>query len=177
MPDLFFITLISVFLTIHIESFFLILQIKGQYLSKWFGKYAFLFHAAVTINLWIITFILIFFLQLQPHPRFHTHLLLRSAGFFICLAGIIIAIWGFSLLGLKRALCINFYKQDVPLVKHSIYTYIKNPLDTGLWTALFGFALFTGSLYNLIIAAEFVLVMIPHIWLENKPLIKKIKKS
>jgi len=170
MLSLFILTLISVFLTIHIESLFLILQLKGQYLSKWFGKYAFLFHAVTTISLWIITFILIFFLQLQPHPIFHNYNLLQYVGLFICLSGVIIAVWGISLLGLKRALCINFYKENVPVVQKSIYKYIKYPLDAGLWTALFGFALYTGSLYNLIIAAEFVLVMIPHIWLENRPI-------
>lgn len=171
MHNILIITIISIFLTIHVESFFLILQRKGQYVSKWFGKYAFLFHATITIILWTFTFILIFFLQLRPHPLFHNLPSLQLTGFIIGLAGIILAIWGFLLLGLKRALCLNFYEKNVPKVQKSIYKYIHNPLDIGLWTALLGFALFTRSLYNLIIAAEFILVMIPHIWLENKPLL------
>ncbi|MFO7889154.1 MAG: methyltransferase [bacterium] len=164
------ITLISIFLTIHIESLFLILQKRGQLLTKWFGKYAFKIHAAITLSLWSITFILIFFLQLHSHPQFHDHLFLKYTGSIATVAGLILAVWGFSLLGLKRALCLNFYEKNVPQVKKSLYKYIKNPLDIGLWTALLGFALWTGSLFNLIIAGEFILVMLPHIRLENKPL-------
>jgi len=43
-------------------------------------------------------------------------------------------------------------------------------MDIGLWMALIGFAFFTRSIYNLIIAIEFVVIMIPHIMLENIPL-------
>jgi hypothetical protein len=38
--------------------------------------------------------------------------------------------------------------------------------------ALVGFAIFTRSIYNLVIAVEFIIIMIPHIILENKPLSK-----
>jgi len=40
-------------------------------------------------------------------------------------------------------------------------------MDIGFWTALFGFSLFTDSLYNFIIASEFMIIMIPHMMLEN----------
>lgn len=170
MSSLFIITLILIFLTIHVESLFLILQLRGQILTKWFGKYAFKIHAVITLLMWLITIILIFFLQLRSHPLFHNFLSLQITGFVTCLAGIILATWGLLLLGLKRALCLNFYEKNVPKVKKSLFKYIRHPLDIGLWTALLGFALFTRSLYNLIIAGEFILVMIPHIWLENKPL-------
>jgi len=36
--------------------------------------------------------------------------------------------------------------------------------------AVFGFALFTRSLYNLVIALEFIILMIPHMHVENIPL-------
>ena len=45
-------------------------------------------------------------------------------------------------------------------------------LDFGLWIALIGFAIFTGSIYNFAIAVEFIIIVIPHIMLENKPLKK-----
>ncbi len=45
-------------------------------------------------------------------------------------------------------------------------------LDFGLWIALIGFAILTGSIYNSAIAVEFIIIMIPHIMLENKPLKK-----
>jgi len=170
MNNLFILSIISIFLTIHIESLFLLFQMKGNYLIKWFGKFAFKIHAAITIFLWIITFILIFFLQLYPHPRFHDHLSVQYVGLVLIFAGSILAIWSFSLLGLKRALCVNFYEKNVSVERRSIYKYLNNPLDIGLWAGLLGFALWTGSIYNLIIAGEFILVMIPHIWLENKPL-------
>jgi len=64
----------------------------------------------------------------------------------------------------------NFFERYVLIVKTSLYKYIKNPMDIGLWMALIGFAFFTRSIYNLIIAIEFVVIMIPHIMLENIPL-------
>ena len=87
-------------------------------------------------------------------------------------SGMILAFWAFRLLGLKRSLCLNFFEENVPIVKESLYNYIKNPLDYGLWIALIGFAIFSGSIYNLAIAVEFIIIMIPHIMLENKPLKK-----
>ncbi len=170
MKNLFILTLILIFLTIHTESLLLMLQRKGKYITKWLGRYAFTFHASLTMVLWIVTFVLIFILQFQPHPRFHDSLIIHYAGLVLIPAGVLLALWGFSLLGLKRALCLNFYQDNVPQVTRSIYKYIKNPLDIGLWTALVGFACWTGSIYNLIIAGVFILVMIPHIWLENTPL-------
>jgi protein-S-isoprenylcysteine O-methyltransferase Ste14 len=76
-------------------------------------------------------------------------------------------------LGLRRALCLNFFEENVPVIKESLYKYIKNPADYGLWMVLVGFAIFTGSVYNLAIAVEFIIIMIPHIMLENKPLNKE----
>jgi len=78
--------------------------------------------------------------------------------------------WAFRLLGLKRALCLNFFQENVPVIRKSLYKCIKNPLDYGIWMVLVGFAIFTGSVYNLAIAIEFIIIMIPHIVLENKPL-------
>ena len=86
------------------------------------------------------------------------------------IGGSILSIWGFIILGIKRSLCLNFFKEGVPIVKSSIYKYIKNPEDYGLWLALLGLAFFTGSLYNLVIALEFVVLMIPHMIIENIPL-------
>ncbi len=80
------------------------------------------------------------------------------------------ALWAFKLLGLKRSLCINFFEENVPVLRSSLYKYVKNPMDIGFWVALLGFALFTGSVYNLVIAAEFIIVMFPHMMLENIPL-------
>lgn len=56
------------------------------------------------------------------------------------------------------------------LVELPEHNKTKNPEDCGLWIALIGFAIFTGSIYILVIAVEFIIVMIPHIMLENKPL-------
>ena len=86
------------------------------------------------------------------------------------ISGIVLGSWAFRLLGLKRVLCLNFFEENVPVVRESLYKYIKNPADYGLWTTLIGFAIFTGSIYNLTIAVEFIIIMIPHIILENKPL-------
>ncbi|MBA7701053.1 hypothetical protein ES703_109784 [subsurface metagenome] len=80
------------------------------------------------------------------------------------------ATWGFKLLGIKRSFGLNFFEDNVPIVNRSLYKSIKNPEDYGFWMAVFGFALFTRSLYNLVIALEFIILMIPHMHVENIPL-------
>jgi len=172
MNRIFILTTIFIFLTILVESTNLILQLKGRRLSKWFGKNAFNIHMLSTVIFWVITFCLIVILQLEEHPLFHNSIILRYTGLILLFSGIILASWAFRLLGVKRSLCLNFFEENVPIVKESLYNYIKNPLDYGLWTALIGFAVFTGSIYNIAIAVEFIIIMIPHIMLENKPLKK-----
>ena len=163
-------TITFVFLTIGVESVFLILQLRGRLMSKWLGKNAFATHATVTCALWIVTFLLIALLQTESHPPFHKSAVFSYIGLGIAIPGLILSIWAFLVLGLKRALCANFYYDDVPAVKSSIYRYMQNPMDTGFWAALLGFAVFSGSIYNLTIALEFIALMLPHAVIENIPL-------
>lgn len=172
MNTIFLLTSIFILLTILLESINLFLQLRGKKLTLWFGKNAFKFHILVIGSFWLITFCLIVLLQFEKHPLFHHSNILKYAGLILLLTGIILASWGFSLLGLKRSLCLNFFQEDVPVVKSSLYKYVENPEDYGLWTALIGLALFTGSVYNLAIALEFIIIMIPHMMLENIPLKK-----
>jgi len=166
-------TTIAVFLPIFVESVFLYLQLKGRKLTAFFGKNAFLIHAYVTGFFWAAAFIMIFFLQFEQQPPFHHTVFLKYSGVFLLIVGMILSIAGLLQLGLKRALCINFFEDAVPVVSSALYTYIKNPIDFGFWTGLIGFALFTGSAYNLIIGIEFIAIMIPHTMLENIPLKQK----
>ena len=172
MKKIFFLSLIFAFLAILVESVNLILQLNGKKLTKWFGNNAFSIHMITTGIFWAITFCLIVSLQFAKHPLLHSSIILKYAGLILLIAGFTLACWAFRLLGLKRALCLNFFKENVPEVRESLYKYIKNPLDYGLWMALVGFAIFTRSIYNLVIAVEFIIIMIPHIILENKPLKK-----
>ena len=163
-------TIIAVFLPIFIESLFLILQLKGRKLTNLFGKKAFFIHASVTGFLWVLAFLMIFILQFEKQPLFHNSVFLKYSGAFLLCLGMILSIAGFLQLGLKRALCVNFFEDNVPNVSSALYNYIKNPIDFGFWAALTGFALFTESTYNLIIGIEFIAIMIPHTMLENIPL-------
>jgi len=172
MNRIFLLTLIFAFLAIFIESINLILQLKGRWLSKWFGKIAFRIHMITTSTFWLITFCLIVYLQFCKHPLFHRSIILKYTGLILLIVGAIIAFWASKLLGLKRALCLNFFEDNVPEVKDSLYKYVRNPLDYGIWMTLVGFAIFTRSMYNLIVAVEFIIIMIPHIILENKALNK-----
>ena len=167
MSRLFIFALMFVFLTIFGESVNLILQLRGRKITKWVGPYAFTFHMAITGGLWVITFIVILLLQMEDHPTFHDHLILQYTGLILLVSGGAVALWTCNVLGLKRALCLNFFEEGVPAATEGPYRYLSNPLDYGFWTALIGFALLTGSLYNLVIAVEFILVMIPHVMLEN----------
>ncbi|KPJ65514.1 MAG: hypothetical protein AMJ43_10575 [Coxiella sp. DG_40] len=172
MNQVFLLTLLFAFLAIFVESLNLILQLKNRRLFRWFGTNAFGIHMITTSTFWVITFSLIVYLQFGKHPLFHSSIILKYAGLSLLIAGIILAFWAFRLLGLKRALCLNFFKEDVPEVKESLYKYLKNPLDYGIWMTLVGFAIFTQSVYNLVIAVEFIIIMVPHITLENKALKK-----
>jgi protein-S-isoprenylcysteine O-methyltransferase Ste14 len=172
MSQLFVLAGVFVFLTIFIESINLILQLRGKKLTKWFGDHAFVVHASITGILWLISFALLFILQFETHPKFHDIIILRYFGLVLLIIGGILASWAFKLLGMRRALCINFFEENVPVVRSSLYRYIENPMDIGFWLALIGFSLFTGSVYNLVIAIEFIAVMYPHMLLENKKMEK-----
>jgi protein-S-isoprenylcysteine O-methyltransferase Ste14 len=173
MNTIFVLTTTCVFLTIFVESVNLTLQLKGRKLTKWFGKNAFNIQMIFTGSFWFVTFFLIIILQFDEHPSFHNCIILKYIGLILLVGGIIMGAWPFRLLGLKRSLCLNFFEEKVPIVKHPLFKYVKNPEDYGLWIALVGFALFTESLYNLAIAVEFIIIMMPHIKLENKPMESK----
>ena len=168
MSQIFILAIVFVFLTILIESISLILQLKGKKITKWLGKNAFIFHASITGVFWIISVYLIIVIQFEAHPLFHNIIILNYLGLVLLVIGGVLALWAFKLLGIRRALCVNFFEDNVLVVRSSLYKYIKNPLDIGFWTALIGFALFTGSFYNLVIAVEFIIIMYPHMLLENK---------
>jgi protein-S-isoprenylcysteine O-methyltransferase Ste14 len=167
---IFFLTLIFIFLSIFVETIFLILQLKGNYMTKYFGERAFAIHAITTLLLWCIAAFFIVLLQLEPHPIFHEIIALTIVGIILLIIGGVISSWGYIILGLKRSLCLNFYKEDVPIEEHKLFKYIKHPQDYGFWTLLAGFALFTGSIYNLIIFIEYVVIMVPHNLIESRPL-------
>ena len=125
MKKIFFLSLLFAFLAIFVESVNLILQLKGRRLTKWFGKNAFSIHMITTGIFWTITFCLIVFLQFGNHPLFHRSTSLKYIGLILLISGLILACWAFNLLGLKRALCLNFFEENVPVVKESLYKYIK----------------------------------------------------
>lgn len=170
--NLFFpLTLFGAFLAVGGESALLILQLRGRKLQKWFGRWAFPLHATITLILWFLTFIFYFLMQLADSPPFHNNLVVRCLGLVLLVFGLVLATWGFLVLGLKRSLCLNFFEEDVPVVQeHYLFHYIREPEDYGLWMVLFGLALVTGSTYNLFVAFTFVALMLPHQWLENRPL-------
>lgn len=170
---LFVLTLVSVFLTVSVESSVFILQLKRRKFSQWFGKNAFKVHMAITGFFWSVSSLLIVILQFKKHPFFHNSAVLKYAGLIVLASGLFISIWGFRLLGVKRSFGLNFFEDSVPVVKKSLYKTIKNPEEYGFWMAVLGFALFTQSLYNLVIALEFIILQIPHMFVENIPLKKQ----
>ena len=167
-------TVVSVFLAVSVESLVFILQLRGRKFIKWFGKNAFRIHMVITGFLWGLSFSLIVLLQFEKHPLFHHSIVLKYAGLIFLVSGLVTAVWGFKLLGIKRSFGLNFFDEDVPVVKKSLYKSFKNPEDYGFWIALVGFALFTRSSYNLVVALEFIVLMIPHMHIENIPIKRSI---
>jgi len=174
---IFIFTVVSVFLAVSVESLVFILQLRGQKFIKWLGKNAFRIHMVITGFLWGLSFSLIALLQFEKHPLFHHSIVLKYAGLVLLASGLVMAVWGFKLLGLKRSFGLNFFDENVPNVKSSIYKFINNPEDYGFWMALIGFALFTHSLSNLVVALEFIVLMIPHMHIENIPIKRSISSQ
>jgi protein-S-isoprenylcysteine O-methyltransferase Ste14 len=166
----FIFTFVSVFLAVSVESLIFILQLKGQKFTKWFGKNAFGIHMFITSLFWILSFSLIVLLQFEKLPLFHHSAALKYTGLVLLVFGLALAVWGFMLLGIKRSFGLNFFSGDVPIVKNSLYKFIKNPEDYGFWMAFIGFALFTRSSSNLVVAIEFIILQIPHMLIENIPI-------
>jgi protein-S-isoprenylcysteine O-methyltransferase Ste14 len=134
----------------------------------------------ITGFLWVLSYGLIILLQFEKHPLFHHSDVLKYAGLILLVSGLVMSVWGFLLLGVKRSFGLNFFEENVPIVKKSLYKSIKNPEDYGFWMALVGFALFTRSLSNLIVTLEFIILMIPHMHIENIPIKRSLsidKKS
>jgi len=174
---LFILTIISVFLTVAVDLLVFILQLRGQKFTKWVGKNSFRIHMVVTGFFWVLSVCLLVRLQFEKHPLFHHSDIIKYAGLVLLIFGLVIATWGFMLLGVKRSFGLNFFEENVPIVRKSLYKSIKNPEEYGFWVALAGFALFTRSLYNLVIAFEFIALMIPMMIVENIPLKKPLRAS
>ena len=145
MNRIFSLTVIFAFLAIFVESLTLMLQLNGRKLTKLFGKNAFNFHMTTTGAFWVMGFCLMVILQFEDHPLFSTNVSLKYVGSILLISGLILVYWSLRLLGLKRALCLNFFQQNVPVVRKSLYKYIKNPLDYGIWLARKGFKIGFGK--------------------------------
>ena len=172
MIELFFLfvfTLVFIFLTLLVELVGLILQLNGKKLSRWLGKSAFPVYGFIISVLWAVSFFLIFTLQFYVHPFFHQSSVLKYFGLLFLLLGLVLCVWALFILGIKRALFVNFFKKNTGVVRSSLYRYTENPINYGFWIALIGFSLFTKSLYNLIIAIEFIILMRIVLGIENKP--------
>ena len=162
--------LVSAYAAISAETAMLHIEYAGRSLSRMFGEKAFGVHSVITVLLWGIAAFALAALQFYEHPSFHDVFILKAAGGVVFAGGIVIGLWGFALLGPKRSLGLNFFKSGVPVEGRGIYRHINNPETAGICWALFGLAFLTGSSYNLMIAAIFTALMIPHTVLENLPL-------
>ncbi|MGM0442140.1 MAG: methyltransferase [Elusimicrobiota bacterium] len=166
-------TVILVFVAILVETLSLYLQHKDKKLTLWFKNFDFIVHSLITVLLWTamgISFILLQFKEQLYFEKFISPDILTyftAAGWIILAGGLTVSIWGFIRLGPRRSLGLNFFREDVPVVKNSIYKYINNPETGGLCWALFGFSFVTGSVYNFFIALEFTVLMVFHTKLEN----------
>ncbi len=160
-------------MAIAAETLSLYLQYKYKKLTRWFKKYDFLVHSAVTVILWMLMGLSFLLLQFEEQLTFNQYTgpkiinLFNIAGWIMLFGGLIVSIWGFIQMGPKRSLGLNFFRKNVPVVKKYIYGYINNPETGGLCWALFGFSFVTGSYYNLFIALEFTILMFFHTKLEN----------
>jgi protein-S-isoprenylcysteine O-methyltransferase Ste14 len=112
------------------------------------------------------------YLQTTKHVRFCCCDFIKYSGIIPIVAGAVLSTWAFLILGTDRSSQVNFFVENVPVVKRSVYKYLKNPQYLGLWLMLAGVTLFTESVYNLVITVEFILLMAPLAWLENRMLQK-----
>lgn len=167
---MFIVVVIAIFISIFIESALYLLQQK-KLLTKFFGKRAFALHVLTISVVWLITITLFILLQFEKHPNFHDITILRYIGLILIPTGLILSFWAALLLGWRRMFSIRlFVKKQPAVVRHSLYKYFKHPFYYGLVLTLTGFTLYSASLYNLIILIEIIILLIPHIAIEEKGL-------
>lgn len=165
--DLLIVTLVAFFLAIAVESALFILQYKFRWLTLLCGDKDFRWHAGITLSFWILAGILLVILQFFAQPRFHQNAALQYSGGIMLLLGLALSVSGFRILGLRQSLGLNFYRQDIPRCEHRLFRIVKHPMDFGLWFMLFGWALLSRATFNLVVALFVMLLMIPHIRIEQ----------
>ena len=167
----FLVTVITVFFSIFIECLLLYFQLKKQSLAKLFNERAFIVHRTTVTVLWVMIGGMLLALQSVKHPLFlRAGFPVECAGAALLLGGAAISTRAYLLLGAERSAHVNFFREGVPVVENSLYRYMKNPQYFGLGLMLAGGTLLTGSLFNLIITVEIILLLLPLGHIENMAL-------
>jgi len=159
------------FINLSYHIIILYFEYEKKVLTSIFHNQAFNIHSLISMALWSINGLMILALQFSDHPKFHNFPPLSIIGGIFFVIGVILGLLGYLTLGLVRSLHYNFFfKIDQKIVRKGIYKYLDNPEYEGLLLILLGYALYTDSLFNLIIFLEFLILIVPLKFIEDKPL-------
>lgn len=99
---------------------------------------------------------------------------LIGIGYTIISLGFVILIMSFFLLN-KNLSPFPSPKKNSILIKHGIYKYIRHPIYTGILCLAFGYAVYTSSVYKLIITFSIFILLYKKSIYEEKKLLSKFK--
>ena len=146
-------------------------EYEKKVLTNLFHSKAFTVHSLISMALWSLNGLMVIALQFSDHPKFHNFPPMSIIGSIFFIVGVILGLLGYLTLGLVRSLHYNFFfKIEYKIIKKGIYKYLNNPQYVGLFLILLGYALYTDSLYNLIIFLEFFILVSILKYIEDKPL-------
>ncbi len=169
--DFLIILMLFIFINLSYHIIVLYFEYEKKVLTKILKTKAFTFHSFISMTLWSINGLMIVAFQLSDHPVLHNFQPISLLGGIFLVIGIIIGTLGYLTLGLVRSLHYNFfYDIENKIILKGIYSYLSNPEYVGFLFILLGLAFLTDSLYNLIIFLEFLILIIPLKYIEDKPI-------
>ncbi len=165
--------LFAVIIILHYAS--LKLQATYEFYTKKFGSYGFTVHFVLTSLLWLLLLYSFWTgtFEISPLPIFRPAFI--PIGFLIKFLGIILIIWSFMTLGVKRAWGARYFIQDLKkdVEIKGPYRWLINPIYDGIFLFLLGKGLSTNSMYYFILSLEsFVLLNLFLASFENKEIKK-----
>lgn len=173
---MFWSSVILFFLASLIQSGLILLQQRGETLTRRLGRYAFPAYNFVTLVPWAAFVVTYAILQLESHPGLPlSGMWVQALGVLLFLVGSFLAGWVAVLLGPARLNGLRFFDPAIrrDRVLSGPFRLMRNPMYTGFFLVFLGAAFWKDSLYDLAIALEsLVLLNGIQAWVENQGLVR-----
>ena len=172
---MFLATIVLFLLASLIQSSLILLQQRGETLTRWWGQRAFPVYNVITLIPWTAFVVVYVALQFQPHPELSLPgPWFQVIGALLLFAGAVLSGWVAVLLGPAKLNGLRFFDPAIQYrrVPSGPFRLMKNPMYTGFFFIFLGVALWKDSLYSLAIALESIIVLNGvQAWVENQGLV------